>query len=105
MGIVPILVLVCWIIDIPLSLDFHLFETIILLLSSLVVSNVVRQAESTYMEGVLLVASYLIIAVAFKYRGTQPDFVSMIKPCSEVCPKDTSDEMLSGHVSYTKPWI
>ncbi|KAL1503680.1 hypothetical protein AB1Y20_012153 [Prymnesium parvum] len=85
-GIVPVLVLICWTVDIPLSLDFHLFETVVLLLSALVVNSIVRQAESTYLEGVLLVTSYLIIAVAFKYRSTKADFVVMLKPCDHVCP-------------------
>ena len=46
----------------------------VLLLSVLVVNGIVRQAESTYLEGVLLSASYLIIAVAFSYRSVKPDF-------------------------------
>ena len=49
-------------------------QAVVLLLSVLVVNGIVRQAESTYLEGVLLIASYLIIAVAFSYRSVKPDF-------------------------------
>jgi hypothetical protein len=51
-----------------------LLQAVVLLLSVLVVNGIVRQAESTYLEGVLLIASYLIIAVAFSYRSVKPDF-------------------------------
>lgn len=84
-GIIPTLVIICWILGIPLSLDFRLFEIVVLLMSALVVNSVVGQAESTYLEGVLLVASYIIIAVAFKYRSTNPDFASMQPACDDVC--------------------
>jgi hypothetical protein len=63
-----------------------LLQAVVLLLSVLVVNGIVRQAESTYLEGVLLIASYLIIAVAFSYRSVKPDFGMLLKSCDAVCP-------------------
>lgn len=55
--VVPFLVIVGWIIGKDMSLQFDTFETIILTLSTLVVNCLLRDGETNYFEGILLVAT------------------------------------------------
>ena len=64
-GVVPLLVLVGWAIGRDLTLYFENFETICFFLSVLLVNLVVNDGLSNYLEGIMLVALYIVIAVAF----------------------------------------
>mmetsp|Transcript_16306 Transcript_16306/g.31636 ORF Transcript_16306/g.31636 Transcript_16306/m.31636 type:complete len:659 (-) Transcript_16306:515-2491(-) len=86
--VVPALCLVGWAVDKPLTLDFHPFETIVLVVSVLVVTSTVRQGTSTWLEGIMLIISYCIIAVAYFYRNEPPASVPAPEPecvCGEPC--------------------
>lgn len=48
-------------------MNFELFYVIILVLTVLVVGNFLRDGESNYLEGALLIIVYIIIAVASWY--------------------------------------
>jgi Ca2+:H+ antiporter len=62
--ITPVVVILGWILDKDMSLSFTLFETVTLFVSTFVVNFLVLDGKSNYLEGVLLTASYIIIAVA-----------------------------------------
>ncbi|GAA6026814.1 hypothetical protein JCM8097_005880 [Rhodosporidiobolus ruineniae] len=64
-GLIPILVLVGWVIDQDLTLFFQNFETIVLFVSVLLVDILVSDGRSNYLEGLMLIALYLVIALAF----------------------------------------
>jgi len=64
-GVVPILVLAGWAMGRELTLQFGQFETVCLFLSILLVNLVSGDGLSNYLEGLLLVALYVIMAVAF----------------------------------------
>ncbi|GAA5947467.1 hypothetical protein JCM3765_001691 [Sporobolomyces pararoseus] len=64
-GVIPALVIVAWIVHQPLTLFFENFETIILFVSVLLVDILVSDGTSHWLEGVMLVALYLIIGLAF----------------------------------------
>ncbi|GAA5908432.1 hypothetical protein JCM6882_007935 [Rhodosporidiobolus microsporus] len=64
-GLIPILVLVGWIIDQDLTLFFENFETIVLFVSVLLVDILVSDGRSNYLEGLMLIALYIVIALAF----------------------------------------
>ncbi|BGP14056.1 hypothetical protein JCM10213v2_001994 [Rhodosporidiobolus nylandii] len=64
-GLIPILVLVGWVIDQDLTLFFQNFETIVLFVSVLLVDILVSDGRSNYLEGLLLIALYIVIALAF----------------------------------------
>lgn len=55
--VTPFLVIVGWITDKKMSLQFDTFETIVLTLSTLIVSCLVRGGKTNYFEGMLLVAT------------------------------------------------
>ncbi|EHK25901.1 uncharacterized protein TRIVIDRAFT_84930 [Trichoderma virens Gv29-8] len=73
--VTPFLVVVGWIIGKDMSLQFDSFETIVITMSTLVVNYLVRDGETNYFEGLLLVATYFIIAIAF---FVHPDEVQSI---------------------------
>ncbi|GAA6001165.1 hypothetical protein JCM10207_007440 [Rhodosporidiobolus poonsookiae] len=64
-GLIPILVLVGWIINQDLTLFFENFETIVLFVSVLLVDILVSDGRSNYLEGLMLIALYIVIALAF----------------------------------------
>lgn len=66
--VTPIVVLLGWILERDMSLYFNLFETISLFVTAFVVNFLVLDGRSNYLEGSLLIAAYVIIALgAFFY--------------------------------------
>ena len=61
----PLVVLVGWALGKPdMDLNFEIFEAMLLVLAILVVGQFLRDGQSNYLEGSLLVAVYVVIAVA-----------------------------------------
>ncbi|KAJ3077033.1 hypothetical protein HDU98_009434 [Podochytrium sp. JEL0797] len=63
--VAPLLVLIGWMIGQPLTLDFELFETAVLFVTIYVTSTLISDGRSHWLEGWMLLASYVIIALAF----------------------------------------
>ncbi|OSD08505.1 calcium/proton exchanger [Trametes coccinea BRFM310] len=63
--VVPLLVIVGWITGHDLTLFFADFETIVLFVSVLLVNFLIQDGKSNYMEGLMLITLYLVIALAF----------------------------------------
>ena len=57
-------VLLGWILDTEMSLYFSLFETVSLFASAFIVNYLMLDGRSNYLEGALLIAAYVIIAVS-----------------------------------------
>ncbi|CAG8555812.1 2775_t:CDS:2, partial [Ambispora leptoticha] len=68
----PLLVIVGWWIERPLTLDFTQLEIAVLACSVLIVNYLVADNKANWLEGAMLLASYLIIAVAFFYFPNGP---------------------------------
>lgn len=64
----PLVVIIGWISGNDLSLDFQIFDVVMLILSILTVGNFLRDQKSNYLEGFLCVAVYIAIAVAAFYN-------------------------------------
>lgn len=62
--VTPVIVLLGWILAKDMSLYFSLFETISLFVSAFIVNFLVLDGRSNYLEGALLIATYVIIALA-----------------------------------------
>jgi Ca2+:H+ antiporter len=62
--VTPVIVLLGWILDTEMSLYFSLFETVSLFASAFIVNYLMLDGRSNYLEGALLIAAYVIIAVA-----------------------------------------
>lgn len=63
--VTPFLVIVGWIIDVPLTLHFQTFETVAFFISGLVVTFLIQDGKSNYLEGGLCLGMYIILALAF----------------------------------------
>ncbi|KAI1848806.1 hypothetical protein JX266_005234 [Neoarthrinium moseri] len=63
--VTPFLVILGWMMNRPMNLHFETFETVSFALSVLVVTYTVQDGKSNYLEGAMLMALYIIIAVAF----------------------------------------
>lgn len=69
--VTPIVVLLGWILHTDMSLYFNLFETVSLVATAFVINFLILDGRSNYLEGSLLIAVYVIIAVvAFFYPST-----------------------------------
>ena len=59
----PLVVMVGWGLNIQMSLNFELFDAVVIILAIIVVGNFLRDEKSDYLEGALCVFVYVLIAV------------------------------------------
>ncbi|CAG98043.1 Vcx1p [Kluyveromyces lactis] len=65
--VTPFMVLVGWAIDVPMTLNFSTFETVIMLVSVFLSNYLILDGESNWMEGSMSLAMYALVALAFFY--------------------------------------
>ncbi|KAF8348827.1 Calcium/proton exchanger [Amanita rubescens] len=65
--VIPFIVVLGWILGKPMSLLFDPYESVALFLSVLTVNYVVQDGKSNWLEGMILMCLYLILAVTFWY--------------------------------------
>ena len=81
--VTPIVVLLGWILNKDMSLYFSLFEVAALFVSTFIVNFLVLDGRSNYLEGALLCACYIIIAVgAYFFPDSQQQSLSTSGPSS-----------------------
>jgi len=74
--VTPVVVLLGWILNTEMSLYFNLFETVSLFATAFVINFLILDGRSNYLEGSLLIAAYVIIAVgAFYYPDSDSQSV------------------------------
>jgi Ca2+:H+ antiporter len=66
--VTPVLVIVGWIINQPMTLFFQTFETAVLFLTVFVTNYLIQDGKSNWLEGGMLLATYIIVAVSFYYH-------------------------------------
>ncbi|WVO13902.1 calcium/proton exchanger [Cryptococcus depauperatus] len=64
-GMIPLLVIIAWPLQKNLTLFFASFETIVLFVSVLLVNLLLQDGRTNYMEGVMLISLYLVIALSY----------------------------------------
>ncbi|KAL8902930.1 MAG: hypothetical protein Q9207_004278 [Kuettlingeria erythrocarpa] len=62
--VTPVIVLLGWALQKDMSLYFSLFETISLFVSAFIINFLILDGKTNYLEGALLIAAYVIIALA-----------------------------------------
>ncbi|KAJ3248338.1 hypothetical protein HDU78_000964 [Chytriomyces hyalinus] len=67
--VAPVLVLIGWMIGQNLSLDFEIFESVVLFVTIFVTSTLISDGRTNWLEGWMLLASYVILAIAFYYTN------------------------------------
>jgi len=69
----PLVVLVGWGLGREMSLNFEMFDAVVLILAVIVVGNFLRDEKSDYLEGTLSVIVYILIAIcAWYYPPPRP---------------------------------
>jgi Ca2+:H+ antiporter len=63
----PVIILVGWALGKEMSLNFEVFDAAMLILAVIVVSSFLKDGKSDYLEGMLSVFVYLLIAVSAYY--------------------------------------
>ncbi|SCU92570.1 LAMI_0E11078g1_1 [Lachancea mirantina] len=69
--VTPFMVLVGWAIDVPMTLNFSTFETATLFTAVFLSNYLILDGESNWLEGVMSLAMYMLIAMAFFYYPDQ----------------------------------
>ncbi|PKY48755.1 hypothetical protein RhiirA4_322401 [Rhizophagus irregularis] len=80
--IAPILVSVGWIYGRPLTLDFNILEISVLGCAILIVNYLVADNKVHWLEGYMLIVSYVLIAIAFFYLPNLHDEHPPILDCN-----------------------
>ena len=65
--VAPLVILVSWIVGLDLSFEFGLLETAACMLAVLIANSISRDGQSNWMEGAMLLATYIIIGLAFLF--------------------------------------
>jgi len=65
MMVIPLMVILGWIMDQPMTLYFEVFETAVLFMSVILVFALVIDGSSNWLEGSMLMGVYIILGIAF----------------------------------------
>jgi len=63
--VVPFAVIMAWIIDQPMNMDFGALNTTVLIMSVLVVLTIIVDGRSNWLEGYMLCSAYALIGVMY----------------------------------------
>ncbi|KAK6500085.1 hypothetical protein TWF481_010442 [Arthrobotrys musiformis] len=74
--LIPLMVLLGWLFKEPFSLDFGLFQATVFFTSIFTMSSITQHGKSNYFYGIMLIGTYILVAVAFHIRpGVWEEFV------------------------------
>lgn len=65
--VAPFMVLISWFLNVPLTFEFGLLETISVFLSVLIVNSIAEDGRSNWLEGAMLLGAYTILGAAFLF--------------------------------------
>ncbi len=63
--VAPAMVIISWMLGVPLTFQFGLFETVATFLAVLITNTIAADGKSNWLEGAMLLATYTILALAF----------------------------------------
>lgn len=66
--VAPVLILAGWFLGQPMDLNFNPFELVAVAVSVLIANSISSDGNSNWLEGVLLLATYAVIALAFYFH-------------------------------------
>jgi len=70
--VAPVLVLAGWVIGQPMDLNFNAFELVAVAVAVFLANSISSDGRSNWLEGILLLATYAIIALAFFFHPPIP---------------------------------
>lgn len=66
--VAPVLVLAGWLMGKPMDLDFNAFELVAVTVAVLITNSISSDGKSNWLEGVLLLATYVVLGFAFYFH-------------------------------------
>ncbi len=66
--VAPFLVLVGWLMGQPMDLDFNPFELVAVAVAVLIANSISSDGQSNWLEGMLLLAAYAVLGIAFYFH-------------------------------------
>ena len=66
--VAPVLVITGWLLHKPMDLDFNLFELVAVTVSVLIANSISSDGKSNWLEGTLLLATYVVLGLAFYFH-------------------------------------
>ncbi|AFZ17331.1 calcium/proton exchanger [Allocoleopsis franciscana] len=66
--VAPVLVLAGWLMGKPMDLNFNTFELVAVVVSVLIANSISSDGKSNWLEGTLLLATYLVLGFAFYFH-------------------------------------
>eukprot|EP00446_Apocalathium_sp_SHHI-4_P040263 CAMPEP_0177353002 /NCGR_PEP_ID=MMETSP0368-20130122/32651_1 /TAXON_ID=447022 ORGANISM="Scrippsiella hangoei-like, Strain SHHI-4" /NCGR_SAMPLE_ID=MMETSP0368 /ASSEMBLY_ACC=CAM_ASM_000363 /LENGTH=420 /DNA_ID=CAMNT_0018815021 /DNA_START=26 /DNA_END=1288 /DNA_ORIENTATION=- len=68
--VTPFTVLVGWAYGVEMTLDFHSFQLAVLFLSVFMTTTILSNGQSNWLEGVMLIVTYLIVSLIYFFEGS-----------------------------------
>ncbi|PSB28613.1 calcium/proton exchanger [Stenomitos frigidus] len=65
--VAPVLVIAGWLMGQPMDLDFNPFELVAVVVAVLIANSISSDGRSNWLEGILLLAAYAVLALAFYF--------------------------------------
>lgn len=78
--VVPFTVLAGWVMGVEMTLDFKSFETAVMVLTVMITMSTLQDGKSNWLEGAVLMCSYLLVGCAFWYMPDHDANGSHSKP-------------------------
>jgi len=66
--VAPVLVLIGWLLGQPMDLDFNPFELVAVAVAVLIANSISSDGRSNWLEGALLLATYIVLGLAFYFH-------------------------------------
>lgn len=66
--VAPLMVVFAWLLDVPLSFEFGILETVSAFLAVLIVNSIAADGKSNWLEGAMLLSSYCVLGAAFLFH-------------------------------------
>ena len=63
--VAPAMILLAWLVGVDLGFNFGIFETIAVFLSVLIANTIASDGKSNWLEGAMLLGTYVIMGAAF----------------------------------------
>mmetsp|Transcript_5040 Transcript_5040/g.10166 ORF Transcript_5040/g.10166 Transcript_5040/m.10166 type:complete len:421 (-) Transcript_5040:189-1451(-) len=71
--VTPFTVIVGWIMDKEMTLNFHAFQLAVLFFAVLLVSTILSNGRSNWFEGYILLVTYVVVSIIYFFEGTGKD--------------------------------